>query len=136
VPYDDFFRGVHNNDDFLTYDEVTGKLTTLTQNYLLKPSNWISSQAWRRIVENTVAILNDEEAIFKAGRNIFNSAAGLRHALLRFVSAQTIFNRLPKENAKYNKNKRVEIVENKPGHAIVRLHWMDMGTIWGTMVKS
>jgi signal transduction histidine kinase len=123
VSYDEFFRGVENNDEFLTYDEGTGKLTTLSRDYLLGPSNWISNKAWRRLAENTIAILNDEDAIFKAGKNIFRTAASFRHILMRFVGGQTIINRVPKENAKYNKNKKIEIIENLPNHAIVRLHW-------------
>jgi len=90
VPHDDFFRGVENNDEFLTYDEATGKLVTLTKNYLLGPSNWISNKAWRRIAENTITILKDEDAIFKAGKNIFRTAASFRHVLMRFIGGQTI----------------------------------------------
>lgn len=123
VPYDDFFQGVENNEEFLTHDEATGKLTTLSRNYLLGPSNWISNSVWRRISENTITILADEDAIFKAGKNIFRTAASFRHILMRFIGGQTIINRVPKENAKYNKNKKIEIIENLPNHAIVRLHY-------------
>ena len=42
---------------------------------------------------------------------------------MRLAGVQTIINRLPQENAKFNRNRTIKVVENKNGLAVVRIYW-------------
>jgi class 3 adenylate cyclase len=123
VPYNEFFKGIIENEEYLIIDEKSGRDVTLNTEYLLNQSNWISNEVLGKAYENTVRILGDKNAVFKAGRNICNTTIGTRLFLMRLAGVQTIINRLPIENAKFNRNKDIEIVENRDGYAVVRLHW-------------
>ena len=122
VPYRDFFDGIAGNKRFLVTDEETGKVIPATKEYLLKASNWISNELLSRVYQNTVGIINDPAAIYQAGRNIFKTAVGSQVFLMRLAGVQTIINRLPQENAKFNRNRTINVVENKNGLAVVRIH--------------
>jgi class 3 adenylate cyclase len=77
------------------------------------------------VYRNTIGILHDPQAIYKAGRNIFKTAVGSQVFLMRLAGVQTIINRLPKENAKFNRNRSIEVLKNQSGYAVVRIHWDD-----------
>ncbi len=123
VPYDRFFDGILGNADFCYTDESTGEIVPVSHESLLDPANWVSTQLLGKLYENTVAILRDSEAIYKAGRQIFMTAVGSQIFLMRFAGVPTIIDRLSKENAKFNCNRTIEIVENRNGRARVRICW-------------
>ena len=123
VPYKRLFEGVANNSKFLVTDEESGKIIPATEEYLLQAGNWISNELLSRIYRNTIAICNDSAAVYKAGRNIFNTAVGSQVFLMRMAGVQTIIRRLPQENAKFNRNRSIEVVENKNGMAVIRIYW-------------
>jgi class 3 adenylate cyclase len=123
VPYDRFFDGILGNPDFCYGDENTGKIVPVSRESLSDSANWVSNKLLGRLYENTVDILRDSEAIYKAGRHIFMTAVGSQIFLMRFAGVPTIISRLTKENAKFNCNRTIEIIENKNGRARVRIHW-------------
>jgi class 3 adenylate cyclase len=123
VPDTRFFDGILGNEAFLFTDEGTGKMVPVTKDYLLDPNNWISNELLSRVYQNTVSILKDPDAIYKAGSNISKTAVGTQIFLMRLAGVQTIISRLPKENAKFNRNRSIEIVENRNGYAVVRIFW-------------
>jgi class 3 adenylate cyclase len=123
VPYRDFFDDITGNKRFLVTDEQTGKLIPVTKDYLLDAGNWISNELLGRVYRNITTIIDDPAAVYKAGRNIFKTAVGSQVFLMRLAGVQTIINRLPQENAKFNRNRTIEIVENKNGLAVVRIYW-------------
>ncbi|UCE53754.1 MAG: hypothetical protein JSV31_31720 [Desulfobacterales bacterium] len=123
VPYDKLFNGIIGNQSFLYTDENSGKIVPVDKNYLLDLNHWISNSLLAKVYENTVSILNDSDAIYKAGRNIFKTAVSSQIFLMRVAGVQTIINRLPKENAKFNRNRTIEVVENQNGFATVRIRW-------------
>jgi len=125
VPYRKLFNDIIGNRKFFITDEDTGRLIPVTHDYLLEPGNWISNDLLNRVYQNTLSILDDPDAIFKAGKNIFKTAVGTQVFLLRLAGVQTIINRLPKENAKFNANRSIKIVENQNGFAVVRIYWND-----------
>ena len=125
VPYKDFFDGITGSQSFLVSDEDTGKVLPVTREYLLQPHNWISNGLLKSVYRNTLSILDDPQAIFKAGRNIFKTAVGSQVFLMRLAGVQTIINRLPKENAKFNRNRSIEVLKNQSGYGVVRIHWND-----------
>ena len=125
VPYRKLFDGITGSQNFLFSDENTGKIIPVTREYLLQPHNWVCNGLLKSVYRNTIAILNDPRAIYKAGRNIFKTAVGSQVFLMRLAGVQTIINRLPKENAKFNRNRSIEVIKNQSGHAVVRIHWDD-----------
>jgi class 3 adenylate cyclase len=123
VPYNAFFRGIVGNKRFLVIDEETGRLTPVSAEYLLEAGNWVSNELLSRLYRNTVGILNDPAAIYKAGRNIFNTAVRTQVVLMRIAGVRSIINRLPQENAKFNQNRTIQIVKNVNGLAVVKICW-------------
>jgi class 3 adenylate cyclase len=123
VPYTRLFDEIAGNKNFLATDEETGKLIPVTRKYLLNAGNWVSNDLLSQVYRNTIAITNDPAAIYKAGRNIFKTAVGSQVFLMRMAGVQTIINRLPQENAKFNRNRSIKVVENTNGLAVVRIHW-------------
>jgi class 3 adenylate cyclase len=125
IPYRRLFEGIVGSQNFPITDEDSGQLVPVNQEYLLEPGNWISNDLLNRVYRNTISILNDPHAIYKAGRNIFNTAVGTQIFFMRLAGVQHIINRLPIENAKFNQNRSVKIIENQNGLALVRIHWTD-----------
>jgi class 3 adenylate cyclase len=125
IPYRQLFDGIAGSKRFPVVDEDTGRLVPVTEDYLLEPGNWISNDLLNRVYLNTISILDDPEAIFKAGRNIFKTAVGAQVFLMRLVGVQTTINRLPLENAKFNQNRSIKIIKNQNGLALVRIYWAD-----------
>ena len=95
VPYRTLFNDIIGNREFFVTDEDTGRLRPVTHDYLLEPGNWISNGLLNRVYRNTLSILDDPDAIYKAGKNIFKTAVGTQVFLLRLAGVQTIINRLP-----------------------------------------
>ena len=125
VPYHKLFNGITGNEIFIVTDEDSGKVTPATREYLLGPNHWVSNKLLKRVYQNTISILNDPDAIYKAGRNIFKTAVGTQVYLMRLAGVQTIINRLPIENAKFNRNRTIKIMQNNDGRAVVRIYWDD-----------
>ena len=123
VPHERLFEGIANSNNFLVTDEESGRIIPVPDEYLLDAGNWISNELLSRIYRNMVAICNDPAAVYKAGRNIFKTAVGSQVFLMRMAGVQTIISRLPQENAKFNRNRSIEVKENKNGMAVVRIHW-------------
>jgi class 3 adenylate cyclase/predicted hydrocarbon binding protein len=123
VPYHKLFKEIIGSRKFFITDEDTGRLIPVTHEYLLESGNWISNGLLNRVYQNTISILGDPDAIYKAGKNIFKTTVGTQVYLLRLAGVQTIINRLPKENAKFNANRSIKIVENQNGYAVVRINW-------------
>lgn len=123
VPYEQLFAGITGNEDFLFMDVDTGDIVPVDADYLLRQTHWISNSLLGKVYENTVSILNDKNAIYKAGRNIFRTAVGSQIFLMRIAGVCSIIKRLPQENAKFNRNRTIEVVENQNGRAVVRIYW-------------
>ena len=125
VPYPKLFNEIIGNRKFFVTDEDTGKVVPAAHDYLLEPGNWISNDLLNRVYQNVVSILDDPDAIYKAGKNIFKTAVGTQVFLMRLAGVQTIINRLPIENAKFNANRSIKIIQNDNGYAVVRICWVD-----------
>ncbi len=96
------------------------------QEFLMEINNWVSSSVVLRMFENARQITNDDEIAFKIG---FDSAARKklgyiqRIILLAYKNPRRSLKRAQKINDKFNRNKRIEIVETTRDRAIIRLHW-------------
>ena len=83
VPYRKLFNEIIGNRKFFVADEDTGKLISVTPDYLMDPGNWVSNDLLNRVYQNTISILEDPNAIYKAGKNIFKTAVGTQVFLMR-----------------------------------------------------
>lgn len=123
VPYERLFKGILANDKYRFMDEDSGEIKPVDQKFLLDAKNWVSNQVLNKVYQNAVLIMNDPDAVYQAGRQIFKTAVGAQVMLMRLAGVQTIISRLPKENAKFNRNRTIEVVENRNGFAVVRINW-------------
>ena len=92
----------------------------------MERNNWVSSDVVTRMFENAKAITLDDSIAFKIG---FESAARKklgyvqRIILFAYKNPRRSLKKLQAINDKFNKNKRVELVEIQGEQAIIRLHW-------------
>ena len=94
--------------------------------FLSEINNWVSSDVVIRMFENAKRISNQNDIIFKIG---FDSAArkklGYVQRIIMFAhkNPRRTLRRVQAINDKFNKNKRIELVETKRDSAVIRLHW-------------
>jgi len=96
------------------------------EHFLSDPNNWISSTVVARLLERARRILNDEMVPYKIAKYaVETTSLGYVQKIIvkAFWSTNKGLKNLQKINDKWNRNKRVELVEIKRNEAIVRLHW-------------
>ncbi len=97
--------------------------------FLTEINNWVPSDVVIRMFENARHITGDPEVAFKIG---FASAAGRKFSyvqrilLAAYGNPRRSLRRAQQINDRFNRNKRVEIVETTRDSGILRLHW-DLG---------
>ena len=127
------------------------------EGFLRDQNNWISCAIFTEIFRRARMILKDDMAAFKIAKYaVENNSLGYtqRIILKAFWSIKEAIKHIQKVNDKWNRNKKVEIVDITMNKAIVRLHWdphMDVSkdlclynqgtyifisTIWGGMPIS
>jgi PAS domain S-box-containing protein len=98
------------------------------QEFLMEINNWVSSNVVIKMFENAREISRDEQIAFKIG---FDSASRKklgyvqRIILLAYKNPRRSLKRVQKINDKFNRNKRIEIVETTRDRAVIRLHWFE-----------
>jgi PAS domain S-box-containing protein len=96
------------------------------QEFLMEINNWVSSDVVTKMFENAKDITQDDEVAFKMG---FESAArkklGYVQRIIMFAykNPRRTLKRVQAINDKFNKNKRIELVETRGDGAVIRLHW-------------
>lgn len=96
------------------------------QEFLMEINNWVSSNVVIKMLENARNITKDDEIAFKIG---YDSAARKklgyvqRVILLAYKNPRSSMRRIQKVNDKFNRTKRIEIVDTTRDGAVVRLHW-------------
>ncbi len=94
--------------------------------FLSDSNNWISIEVCRNIMEQTKKATSDEMSVYKAG---FESVRQRKLGYIEKILVRALFTpehgirKAQKINDRFNKSKRVEIVEASNTHALVRLHW-------------
>lgn len=96
------------------------------QEFLMEINNWVSSDVVNRMFANAKEITGNNHVPFDIG---FESAArkklGYVQRIIVFAyrTPRRSLKKVQEINDKFNKNKRIELVETKGDSAIVRLHW-------------
>ena len=96
------------------------------ETFLKDPNNWISAKVACKLYERSRRILNDEMVTYKIARfAVENSALGYiqKTFVKAFWSYKKALKHAQKINDKFNRSKRVELVNVGINGAIVRLYW-------------
>lgn len=94
--------------------------------FLMEPNNWVSSEVVIRMFANAREITGDPDIAFKIG---FDSASRRklgyiqRIILFAYRNPRRSLKRAQKINDRFNRNKRLELVETSRDRAVIRLHW-------------
>ena len=96
--------------------------------FLMETNNWVSSAVVIQMFENAKKITKDKDIAFKIG---FESAARRKFGyvqrilLFAYKNPKRTIERVQAVNDKFNRSKRIEILETKKDGASVRLHWFE-----------
>ena len=94
--------------------------------FLTDSNNWISTAVVVRLHEKAKAILHDDMAPYKIAKfAIENASLGYIQKIFvkAFWSSKKALKYAQKINDKFNRSKKIELVEIKRNRAIIRLHW-------------
>jgi len=120
---------VHNNGD---YSALIGNLDPEIDSlddpvsFLTDPNNWISTAVIVKMYERAKAIFNDDMAPYKIAKFAVESTSlgYIQKILVKALwSYKKAIKQVQKINDKFNRSKKVELIEAKKNSAIIRLHW-------------
>jgi signal transduction histidine kinase len=101
------------------------------EGFLSDPNNWISSRVASELYQRASVALNDPNVAYKIAKlAVQKKSYGYAQRIIvrAFGSVEKALRNLQKINDKWNRNKRVEVVEMGNSRAVVRLHWdLNMG---------
>jgi signal transduction histidine kinase len=119
----------HNNGDYSgLLKNLDPEIDALSdpERFLIDPNNWISCAVASKLYERARMILKDELAAYKIAKYaVEKTKLGYAQRIIAkgFWSYKTGLKHVQKLNDKWNRNKRVELVEIKRNGAILKLHW-------------
>jgi len=124
----DYMREYNNGDSSCLLGNLDPEIDSLPdlEGFLMDPNNWISCTVISKLLERARLTLKDEMAAYKIARYAVETTAlgyAQRIIVKAFWSIKKGLKNLQKINDKWNRNKKVELVEIKRNQAIVRLHW-------------
>ncbi|MBN2033970.1 MAG: GAF domain-containing protein [Deltaproteobacteria bacterium] len=96
------------------------------EGFLSDPNNWISCTVASELYQRASVALNDPTVAYKIAKfAVEKKSYGYAQRIIvkAFGSVEKALKNLQKINDKWNRNKRVEVVEMGHNRAIVRLHW-------------
>jgi signal transduction histidine kinase len=96
------------------------------ESFLRDPNNWISCEVASKLYERARTMLGDEKAAYKIAKYaVENTSLGYAQRIFfkAFFSSKAALKHAQKINDKWNRNKRVDLVDIKRNEAVVRLHW-------------
>ncbi len=96
------------------------------ENFLRDPNNWISCTVISKLLERARTIFKDDSIAYKIARYaVEKTSLGYTQGIIvkAFWSSKKALKHAQKINDKWNRSKKVELVEIKRNEAIVRLHW-------------
>jgi len=94
--------------------------------FLRDPNNWISSKVASELYERASVAFHDPMVAFKIAKFAVEKRSygyAQRIVVKAFGSYERALRNLQRINDKWNRNKRVELVEIKNNEALVRLYW-------------
>ncbi|NQU74549.1 MAG: GAF domain-containing protein, partial [Candidatus Omnitrophica bacterium] len=124
----DYVKENNNGDLSSLLENLDPEIDSLPdpKSFLRDPNNWISCTVISKLYGRARLILNDEMAPYKIAKYAAqNFSLGYAQSIIvkAFWSVNKALKHAQKLNDKWNRNKKVELVEIKRSEAIVRLHW-------------
>ena len=118
----------HNVDCSSFFGDLDPEIDGLEdpEKFLRDPNNWISCAVISKLFKRAKLILHEEKAAYKMGRHASENISfgyAQRIVLKSFWSFRKALKNAQKINDKWNKSKKVELIELKKNQAIVRLYW-------------
>ncbi|MBN1104125.1 MAG: GAF domain-containing protein [Deltaproteobacteria bacterium] len=119
----------HNRGDISgLLGELDPELDSLSdpEGFLKDPNNWIPCAVIAKLYERAKEILVDDLAAYKIARYaVENISLGYAQSIIvkALWSSKRAVKHAQRLNDKFNRNKRVEVVELRRNGAVVRLHW-------------
>ncbi len=122
------YMRAHNNGDCLELlRDLDPEIDSLPdpESFLRDPNNWISCAVISKLYKRARLILHDERVAYKIAKYaVEKTDLGFNSLICRvFGSYRSVFKNAQRINAKWNKSKKVELVELNKNSAIIRLHW-------------
>jgi signal transduction histidine kinase len=124
----DYVKKYNDGDCSRLLKDLNPEINSLSdpESFLRDPNNWISCAVTIKLLKRARLILNDEIAAYKIAKfAVESSSLGYIQKVFvkAFWSSKRGFKNVQKINDKFNRSKKVELVEIKRNRAIVRLHW-------------
>jgi len=123
----DYFKTHAKNSIPALLENLHPEIDTLPnpEAFLKDSNNWISSAVATELYSRAKRILGDEAAPFHLARYaVERTQLGFISIIVKiFSSFDTALKNAQRINAKFNRNKQVELVKKEANDAIVRLHW-------------
>ena len=123
----DYMEAHYQGDYSVMLEDLDPEIDTLpdTESFLRDPHNWISCKVASKLYERSKAMLDDEMAAFKMAQfAVEKTDLGFISLIVKiFGSHQRALKNVQRINAKWNRNKEVELVALEKNSAVLRLHW-------------
>lgn len=124
----DYVKNHNDGDGIALFGNLDPDIDALQdpESFLRDPNNWVSCSVISKLYKRAASILNDEMAAYKIGRYATeNISLGYAQSIIfkAFWSVRKALKHGQKINDRWNRNKRVELVELETNNAVVRLHW-------------
>lgn len=103
--------------DGLEYDE----------HYLTDTNNWISRDFLGRLHQRLHELYGDEDILYKVGCSALKlSSLGFINSMVRlFGSPHMVISQIARLNSFFNRIRKVDVIECKPGHATISFQYLD-----------
>jgi signal transduction histidine kinase len=124
----DYIKEHYNHDYSDVFNNLDSEIDALPnpEGFLKDPNNWISCGVAVKIYERARLLLGDHLAAYKIAQYAVEKAKlgyAQRIIVRAFGSPVKALKHAQKINDKWNRNKKVEIVELIKNEAVLRLHW-------------
>ena len=123
----DYVQSHYDGDlaDLITHLDPEIDRLSDPESFLRDPNNWISCAVVAKLYSRSKFLLADDMAPFKIARYaVEQTDLGFKSLIVKvFGSHHRVLKNVQRINAKWNRNKEVELVELKKTSAILRLHW-------------
>ncbi len=123
----DYIKGYNNSKCSTLLENLDPEIDSLPdpESFLRDPNNWISCTLVSKLFERAKLLLDDELAPYKIARHaVEKTDLGFKSLIVKvFGSHNRVLKNVQRINAKWNRNKKVKLVELKKNSAILRLHW-------------
>jgi signal transduction histidine kinase len=122
-----YMRAHNNSDCSELLRDLDPEIDSLSdpESFLRDPNNWISCTVISKLYKRARLILHDERVAYKIAKYaVEKTDLGFNSLICKvFGSYRSVFKNAQRINAKWNKSKKVELVELNKNSAIIRLHW-------------